>query len=154
MCRNALDWTASMFRHPWHATNHCNTTFPEFLEREWSPGRLAGKLLFTTWCEGILLQQLPIAQAPETICGISALPSTADLHFSSGQPVTGGHEGEEHVCGPSSQQLGMQGGPTGCMQRRGARSMTPRTARNPLSTRGLAMRPTRRMCWSCASGRP
>ena len=35
-----------MFRHPWHATNHCNTTFPEFLEREWSPGRLAGKLHF------------------------------------------------------------------------------------------------------------
>ena len=34
-----------MFRHPWHATNHCNTTFPEFMEREWSPGRLAGKLL-------------------------------------------------------------------------------------------------------------
>ena len=33
-----------MFRHPWHATNHCNTTFPEFMEREWSPGRLAGKL--------------------------------------------------------------------------------------------------------------
>ncbi len=36
-----------MFRHPWHATNHCNTTFPEFMEREWSPGRLAGELLHT-----------------------------------------------------------------------------------------------------------
>jgi hypothetical protein len=31
-----------MHRHPWHAANHCNTTFPEFLDREWSPGGLAG----------------------------------------------------------------------------------------------------------------
>lgn len=31
-----------MFRTPWHATNHCNATFYEFLEREWSPGKLAG----------------------------------------------------------------------------------------------------------------
>ena len=42
-CRNAFDWTASMSRHPWHATNHCNTTFLEFMQREWSPGKLAGE---------------------------------------------------------------------------------------------------------------
>ena len=36
-----------MFRHPWHATNHCNVTFPEFMHREWSPGRLAGKRLLS-----------------------------------------------------------------------------------------------------------
>ncbi|BDA47078.1 hypothetical protein COCOBI_09-5330 [Coccomyxa sp. Obi] len=42
--RNAFDWTASMHRHPWHATNHCNTSsFAEFLVREWSPGKLAGR---------------------------------------------------------------------------------------------------------------
>lgn len=42
--RNAFDWAASMHRHPWHATNHCNTSsFAEFLVREWSPGKLAGR---------------------------------------------------------------------------------------------------------------
>ena len=67
MRRNAFDWTASMFRHPWHATNHCNTTFPEFLEREWSPGRLAGELLSIPGKSfgGILFRQQPVAQASQ-----------------------------------------------------------------------------------------
>lgn len=37
-----LDWTTSLYRHPWHAQNHCtNITFPEFLSREWSLGTYA-----------------------------------------------------------------------------------------------------------------
>jgi len=28
-----------MSRQPWHAANHCNITFPEFVTREWAPGR-------------------------------------------------------------------------------------------------------------------
>ena len=37
-----MDWVASMHRHPWHAKNHCNVTFPHFVTREWSPMHLAG----------------------------------------------------------------------------------------------------------------
>ena len=39
-----MDWVASMHRHPWHAKNHCNVTFPEFPAREWSPMHLAGAI--------------------------------------------------------------------------------------------------------------
>ena len=39
-----MDWLASMHRHPWHAKNHCNVSFPDFVLREWSPGPLAGLL--------------------------------------------------------------------------------------------------------------
>ena len=44
--RNALDWAASMSRKPWHAGNHCNITFDEFVRREWSPGRWGARGLF------------------------------------------------------------------------------------------------------------
>ncbi|KAK9843701.1 hypothetical protein WJX81_002991 [Elliptochloris bilobata] len=44
--RNALDWAASMSRKPWHAGNHCNITFEEFVRREWSPGRWGVRGLF------------------------------------------------------------------------------------------------------------
>lgn len=27
-----------MSRQPWHAANHCNISFEEFLRRKWSPG--------------------------------------------------------------------------------------------------------------------
>jgi hypothetical protein len=50
--RNAFDWTASMYRHPWHAANHCNVTFSEFMEKEWSPGRLAGEHPCRSRCDG------------------------------------------------------------------------------------------------------
>ena len=39
-----------MSRHPWHATNHCNTTFLEFMQREWSPGKVAGKAALEMLC--------------------------------------------------------------------------------------------------------
>ena len=53
MRRNAFDWAASMHRHPWHATNHCNTSsFADFLIREWSPGKLAGD------CQRLVLVRL------------------------------------------------------------------------------------------------
>lgn len=40
-CRNVLDWTTSLFNKPWHAQNHCNISFSEFLVREWSLGDFA-----------------------------------------------------------------------------------------------------------------
>ena len=177
-CRNAFDWTASMSRHPWHATNHCNTTFLEFMQREWSPGKLAGAfhagavvqssacpLLATSHHAGScwrhhcnacrLLQPCPCTTKSgmvhvdrrERRCALPSYPKHG--HDLSMQTTT-------HMrVGTSGQRAAscMQGGRTGGMQRPGAPSTTPTTARSPPSTSAWAA-PTHAISWSCAPGKP
>ena len=46
--RNVLDWVPSMQRAPWGARAHCNLTWREFLEAEWSPRAILGLVPFTS----------------------------------------------------------------------------------------------------------
>ena len=72
-----------MSRHPWHATNHCNTTFLEFMQREWSPGKLAGEA-----CAGdayaILCLPAPCNFAPSGLmmeAAAASLQAVAFMYF-------------------------------------------------------------------------
>ena len=82
-----------MSRHPWHATNHCNTTFLEFMQREWSPGKLAGEACAMPSYAYPLL-------APSTLtlvaamCNLQAVAIVYDLNCTCTANVSSVHAGE------------------------------------------------------------
>ena len=170
MRRNAFDWTASMFRNPWHATNHCNVTFPEFMDKEWSPGRLAGKHpcsshynLLHTLCSSACLalleaQYLPTKQeypfSPSGRLQMGWRHTASSCFLRAAGTFFAVAMQKELVAQLKDPISRMQGGQTGDAQPPGAPSMIPGTARSPPSMSVLGAPHMRAMFWSCAPGRP
>ena len=77
-----------MSRKPWHAGNHCNVTFNEFVRREWSTGR---------WGQRGLLGAAPAAVLPQVRGRARA---STDAVRERGRRAAGRRAGAAHLEGP------------------------------------------------------